>query len=178
MHAGHILLQVPRLAALLDTQAIQSAVTEDELHSMLKQEWQRCEKYRQERGEIAQQRNDALSKQMAKANADLAVMQAKWADSAATVRQLRQKVADLELQQSAHRARTGQARDQDEGVFSLASIKAAIQQAVKDAGRCDDTEKKKRIRQLQLRWHPDKHTVLKEFATEVTKLINEAVNQL
>ena len=38
--------------------------------------------------------------------------------------------------------------------FSLAAIKASIHKAVQEAGGCDAEERKKRIRQLQLRWHP------------------------
>lgn len=59
-------------------------------------------------------RDDALS-ELATAYADIDAMQATLADSAVYVRQLRKKVIDLELQQCAHRARAGQARDQDEG---------------------------------------------------------------
>ena len=31
------------------------------------------------------------------------------------------------------------------------------------------------LKELRLRWHPDKNPVLQEFATEVTKIINEAI---
>jgi hypothetical protein len=40
------------------------------------------------------------------------------------------------------------------GVFSLASIKASIQAAVAAAAQEPEAERKRRIRQLQLRWHP------------------------
>lgn len=40
------------------------------------------------------------------------------------------------------------------GPFSLTSIRASITKAVQEAGACDAAECKKRIRQLQLRWHP------------------------
>lgn len=40
------------------------------------------------------------------------------------------------------------------GVFSLSSIQAAISTAVKEAGGCEQEERRRRIRQLQLRWHP------------------------
>ena len=33
------------------------------------------------------------------------------------------------------------------------------------------------VRQLRLKWHPDKHDVLKEMAEEVTKIINETVEK-
>lgn len=42
-----------------------------------------------------------------------------------------------------------------------------------------EAERKSRIRALQLRWHPDKHSgLLQELAGEVTKMINEAVTDL
>jgi hypothetical protein len=49
-----------------------------------------------------------------------------------------------------------QQRDQQDrgGVFSLTTVKAAIQHAVEAAGSCEAEERRRRIRQLQLRWHP------------------------
>ena len=41
-----------------------------------------------------------------------------------------------------------------EGVFSLASIKASVEAAVAAAAAEPEAERRKRIRQLQLRWHP------------------------
>jgi hypothetical protein len=40
------------------------------------------------------------------------------------------------------------------GVVSLASIRTSIQAAVAEAAQCGEEERRKRIRQLQLRWHP------------------------
>jgi hypothetical protein len=40
------------------------------------------------------------------------------------------------------------------GVFNLTTISAAISTAVDDAFGCDEEERKKRLKQLQLRWHP------------------------
>lgn len=42
------------------------------------------------------------------------------------------------------------------GVFSMSGIRAAIDKAVQEASQCDEEEKRRRIKQLQLRWHPDK----------------------
>lgn len=76
-----------------------------------------------------------------------------------------QRVLELELEQSRMAASStlsgrqwGQQQQlsAQEGAFSLSSIKAAIEAAVKEACACPDEEKKKKIRQLQLRWHPDK----------------------
>lgn len=37
------------------------------------------------------------------------------------------------------------------GAFSMTSIRAAVQAAVKEACACEDDEKRRRLRQLQLR---------------------------
>ncbi len=42
----------------------------------------------------------------------------------------------------------------DGGLFSLASIRQAIHAAVAEAERAGEEERKKLVRQLQLRWHP------------------------
>ena len=44
-----------------------------------------------------------------------------------------------------------------------------------EANACEESERKVRLKDLRLRWHPDKNPVLEEFATEVTKIINEAI---
>ena len=40
-----------------------------------------------------------------------------------------------------------------------------------------EAERRRKLNALRLKWHPDKHDVLKEMAEEVTKMINEAVEQ-
>jgi len=59
--------------------------------------------------------------------------------------------------------------------FNMSNVKQAIEVAVKEAASLPAEERKKKIRALRLKWHPDKHEVLKEMANEVTKMINEAV---
>jgi len=54
-------------------------------------------------------------------------------------------------------------------------IRRAIEQAVADAYSCEPEARRKRIKALRLKWHPDKHQVLRGLAEEVTKLINEAI---
>ena len=49
---------------------------------------------------------------------------------------------------------------------------------MKEAAALPQDEKNKKIKQLRLKWHPDKHEVLKEMAEEVTKIINECVEAL
>lgn len=67
----------------------------------------------------------------------------------------------------------------EEGLLTAASLKTQILAAVAEAKRCDPAECKKRIRALQLRWHPDKAAAdvpaLRELAGEVTKMLNEAL---
>ena len=41
-----------------------------------------------------------------------------------------------------------------------------------------EEEQRKKIKQLRLRWHPDKNPVLADFAAEVTKIINDCVETL
>lgn len=61
--------------------------------------------------------------------------------------------------------------------FGLGNTRAAIERAVKEAAELPDEERKKKLRALRLKWHPDKHDVLKDMATEVTKMINEAIEE-
>jgi hypothetical protein len=61
-------------------------------------------------------------------------------------------------------------------VFSLTNVKKSIESAVHDMASLPENEQRKKIKQLRLRWHPDKNPVLGEFAAEVTKkIINESV---
>ncbi|KAG1679664.1 hypothetical protein FOA52_006181 [Chlamydomonas sp. UWO 241] len=176
--------EILRYEALLDAEALQALFTERKLQQMLGQEHVACEQLRAERDAAAMQRDDALT-ELAIAYADMDAMQATLSDSAVYVRYMRKRVLELELEQArgavkdAMRAANGAAAEASgqDGVFSMASIKASIASAVADAAVCNEDERRKRIRQLQLRWHPDKNPVLAELATEVTKLINEAVAQ-
>lgn len=65
------------------------------------------------------------------------------------------------------------------GAFSVAAVRAAITAEVREAAACDPEERRKRIRALQLRWHPDKNPApLRELSTEVTKIINHALEEV
>eukprot|EP01043_Picozoa_sp_COSAG02_P020529 COSAG02_NODE_1016_length_15190_cov_128.667418_8_plen_393_part_00 len=66
----------------------------------------------------------------------------------------------------------------DDGVFSTTNIKRSIEKAVQDMAALPEEEQRKKIKQLRLRWHPDKNPVLGEFAAEVTKIINDCVENL
>ena len=63
-------------------------------------------------------------------------------------------------------------------VFSLKNVKESIETAVREAGSLPEDQQRAKIKQLRLRWHPDKNPVLGEFAAEVTKIINAAVEEL
>jgi len=69
-------------------------------------------------------------------------------------------------------------KEKESSSFSLASIKEAIESAVNETLNLQEEERKSRVRSLRMRWHPDKNPILREFATEVTKIINESVKNV
>jgi hypothetical protein len=69
-------------------------------------------------------------------------------------------------------------KEKESSSFSLASIKEAIESAVNETLDLQEEERKSRVRSLRVRWHPDKNPILREFATEVTKIINESVKNV
>ncbi|GLC61921.1 hypothetical protein PLESTB_001819800 [Pleodorina starrii] len=178
--------QVTRLEALLEASRLQATFVEARHQAALAEERVRSERLRAMRDDALQQRDNALS-ELSGCYADVDALQATLADSALYVRYLRKRLLELELlaarqQQQPPPQQQQQTGSADKGggggVFSLASIRTAIQTAVAEAAQCGEEERRKRIRQLQLRWHPDKNPVLTEFATEVTKMINEAVAEM
>ena len=40
-----------------------------------------------------------------------------------------------------------------------------------------EDERKRKLKQLKAKWHPDKHEVLKEMAEEVSKMINSFIDE-
>lgn len=62
--------------------------------------------------------------------------------------------------------------------FAMSHITASIQEAVKEVQGLPEDERKKQVKALRLRWHPDKNPILKEFATEVSKVLNAAVTAM
>ena len=61
--------------------------------------------------------------------------------------------------------------------FNLESTRRDIEEVVREAAAGSEDECRRKIRQLRLKWHPDKHEVLKGIAEEVTKIIHEAVQK-
>ncbi|GFR53262.1 hypothetical protein Agub_g16044 [Astrephomene gubernaculifera] len=188
---------VTRLEALLEAGRLQASVAEARHQTALAEERARTERLRVMRDDALLQRDNALS-ELSGCYADVDALQATLADSALYVRYLRKRLLELELaaarqqqqsqQQERQRQQSAGSKEGEGGegggsgggggVFSLATIRKAIQAAVAEAAQCGEEERRKRVRQLQLRWHPDKNPVLTEFATEVTKMINEAVAEM
>lgn len=67
---------------------------------------------------------------------------------------------------------------QADSALGLAKTREAIEKAVKEAAALPGPERRKKLRALKLKWHPDKHEHLKEMAEEVTKMINQIVHEL
>ncbi|KAJ9515432.1 hypothetical protein QJQ45_016425 [Haematococcus lacustris] len=169
--------QVGRLEALMETERLRHSLSETKLQQQLDEERRRAERFRALREDAVLQREDTLA-DLASAYAEMEAMQSTLADSAIYVRYLRKKVLELELQNSRQAAQSASQPSKGvdgAGVLCLNNIRKQITAAVQEAYSCDEDEKRKKLRQLQLRWHPDKNPVLTEFATEVTKLINEAL---
>jgi hypothetical protein len=148
------------------------------------------EELSEQRLRAARAERDLLTEQLAMASEEIAMRDAALADSAIFMQELKRRNATL--QQNLHDllvkigenggslpgARPQPESPKSEGVFGLEHIKEKIEQAVREAAALPESERKERIKSLRLRWHPDKNPVLEEFATEVTKIINEAVDKL
>merc|ERR1712216_463473 len=62
--------------------------------------------------------------------------------------------------------------------LSLSKIQESVREAIQEASQLPLAEKKKALRDLRVRWHPDKNKMLKEFATEVSKMINDELERM
>ncbi|PNW69894.1 hypothetical protein CHLRE_17g697200v5 [Chlamydomonas reinhardtii] len=190
--------EAARLEALLEASRLQASYSEARHQAAMAEERARAERLRAMRDDALLQRDTALS-ELSGCYADVDALQATLADSALYVRYLRKRLLELELQLARQQQQQQQQQHQQQptsdggsgsgsasgggggggaGVFSLATIRTAIHGAVAEAAACGEEERRKRVRQLQLRWHPDKNPVLTEFATEVSKIINEAVAEM
>lgn len=172
-------LEVTRLRALLEAQKLQAAFSEERWQRQLEERELQLRRMRLLRNESLLQQDELMS-ELATAYADMDAMHETMSDSAVYVRYLRKRLLELELQQ--HDAAASRAKSSapapgqvDHEVFSLSSVKAAVADAVRDACQHGEQERKRRLRQLQLRWHPDKNPMMKDLANEVTKLLLEAI---
>ena len=66
----------------------------------------------------------------------------------------------------------------DIGDFAMDNMRQSIETAVEEIKGLGEEERKKQIKALRLRWHPDKNPILTEFATEVSKILNAAVAKM
>jgi len=63
----------------------------------------------------------------------------------------------------------------ESGGFAMDNITKSIETAVAEIKGLPEEDRRKQIKALRLRWHPDKNPILTEFATEVSKVLNAAV---
>jgi len=66
---------------------------------------------------------------------------------------------------------------ESDAALGLTRTKEALVAAVKEAAKLPPDERKRKFKQLKLKWHPDKHEVLKEMAEEVFKLISACIEE-
>ena len=57
-----------------------------------------------------------------------------------------------------------------------AYLAVIVRQAVRDASKLPEYERRKKLNALRLKWHPDKHEVLREMAEEVRATIGTTVD--
>lgn len=138
------------------------------------------------------QRDDAIEEVIG-LQSDLSAKQAALRDAAAYVKHLKNKLLEAEYRAAkagaAAAAARNRRRDSDKenrpqgktaggGAFDVNKITEEIRKILKDAQALGEKERKSKVRALQLRFHPDKNPVLKEMATEVTKIINTCAAEL
>mmetsp|Transcript_26821 Transcript_26821/g.69534 ORF Transcript_26821/g.69534 Transcript_26821/m.69534 type:complete len:401 (-) Transcript_26821:48-1250(-) len=179
VHEEALLNEVARLQGVLEAQSLSHEVAEETLRHMISSERRNADRLRSERDEAHRQRAEALV-ELGETASDMEAMQAALTDCATYCQFLRERCTALEAEadELARRAPPPPPDNGSRGVFGLDATREAIQQAVKETAGLSAGERKKQIRQLQLRWHPDKNPVLRELAGEVSKLINEAAASL
>mmetsp|Transcript_571 Transcript_571/g.960 ORF Transcript_571/g.960 Transcript_571/m.960 type:complete len:162 (-) Transcript_571:152-637(-) len=138
--------------------------------------------------ELLRSERDMIALQLGAAYEEIAMRDAALADSAAYMQALKRRNAELQMQlrtvleerhMDKERAAAQQSSDaSDPSIFGLAHIRGQIEEAVREAALLDESARKEKLKGLRLRWHPDKNPVLQEFATEVTKIINESVDKI
>ena len=83
------------------------------------------------------------------------------------VRELEACVAKLLKELPDAQAPAAPREPEDASAFGLSRTKEAVSKAVAEAAKLPADERGKKLRQLRLKWHPDKHDVLKDLAEEV-----------
>lgn len=59
----------------------------------------------------------------------------------------------------------------------LKEAAAEIKKHVEEAHQLPEAEKKKKLRDLRMRWHPDKNPMLRSLADEISKVINTEIER-
>lgn len=117
---------------------------------------------------------------------ELEMTQVLLSDSAARGARACRRVAELEkvvaqllaaMPEASPRVAPPAKEADDDSAFGLSRTKEAVKKAVAEAAKLPLDERRKTLKKLRLKWHPDKHDVLKELAEEVSKMINEAVDE-
>uniref|UniRef100_A0A7S0HKS4 J domain-containing protein n=1 Tax=Hanusia phi TaxID=3032 RepID=A0A7S0HKS4_9CRYP len=135
--------------------------------------------------EASRNERDMLTLQLGTAYEEIAMRDAALADSAAYMQALKRRNAELQIQMRTlllernqqGKAEKAQTSESEDSIFGLAHIRSKVEEAVQEAAQLNESDRKDKIKQLRIRWHPDKNPVLQEFATEVTKIINETVQK-
>ena len=108
------------------------------------------------------ERYEEVLNQLATASAGIDILKNELYRSEWTSSALKERLVDI----------TSAMSDQPEAL-SLKKIQQGVREAIAEACKLPQAEKKKALRDLRVRWHPDKNKMLKEFATEVSKIIND-----
>ncbi|EKX54293.1 hypothetical protein GUITHDRAFT_160620 [Guillardia theta CCMP2712] len=117
--------------------------------------------------EASRNERDMLTLQLGTAYEEIAMRDAALADSAAYMQALKRRNAELQIQlrtllleRNQGKAEKAQASESEDNIFGLAHIRSKIEEAVKEAAQLKESERKDKIKQLRIRWHPDKNPVL------------------
>ena len=134
---------------------------------------------------LRRQRNEAIE-DLIGAQADMKGQEAALRDADQYIKYLKKKLLETELQAAKAGAAAAAAGMRRRGsvtrttgtVFDSGRIKEEIRRTLKEAAKLGEKEKKAKVRSLMMKWHPDKNPVLRDMATELTKIINECNAEL
>merc|ERR1711904_760986 len=70
------------------------------------------------------------------------------------------------------------AENSNPDAFSLKKVTQDVKDSIAEACKLPAAERKKALRDMRMRWHPDKNSMLKEFAAEIFKIVNDELHAL
>jgi len=127
--------------------------------------WQRTAADRQVEAEELERRRSAAQK--SEVDAKKASVQAK-----------RQKEeAEQAASRAARTAASGGMASEGDSNSMLQDAAAEVKKAIEDAYQLPAAERKKKLKDLRMRWHPDKNPMLRSLADEITKIINAEIER-